>query len=68
VKALRRLSELNEHPGLAPGQYLLEAVCAAGQVANWTPVTNTPVLVNGQNAVILEPAAAQKSYRLQRVQ
>jgi hypothetical protein len=68
VKVLRRLSELNEYPGLAPGQYLLEAVCAAGQVANWTSVTNTPVLVNGQNTVILGPTTAQMFYRLHRVQ
>ena len=35
---------------------------------NWTPVTNAPVLVNSQNTVILDPAAAQRFYRLQRVQ
>ena len=35
---------------------------------NWTPVTNAPMLVNGQNTVILDPAAVQKFYRLQRVQ
>ena len=35
---------------------------------NWTPVTNTPVLVNGQNTVILNPTAAQQFYRLQRLQ
>jgi hypothetical protein len=35
---------------------------------NWTPVTNAPVLVNGQNTVIVDPAAAQRFYRLQRVQ
>jgi len=35
---------------------------------NWTPVTNAPVLVNGQNTVILESTAAQQLYRLQRVQ
>ena len=35
---------------------------------NWTPVTNAPVLVNGQNTVILNPTAAQKFYRLQQVQ
>jgi hypothetical protein len=35
---------------------------------NWTSVTNTPALVNGQNAVILKPTAAQKFYRLQRDQ
>ena len=35
---------------------------------NWTAVTNVPVLVNGQNTVILQPTAAQKYFRLQRVQ
>jgi hypothetical protein len=35
---------------------------------NWTAVTNAPVLVNGQNTVILDPTAAHKFYRLQRVQ
>jgi hypothetical protein len=35
---------------------------------NWTSVTNTPALVNGQNAVILKSTAAQKFYRLQRDQ
>ena len=34
----------------------------------WTAVTNSPILVNGQNTVILDSAAAQKFYRLQRVQ
>ena len=35
---------------------------------SWTFVTNSPVLVDGQNTVILGPAATQKFYRLQRVQ
>ena len=35
---------------------------------NWTPVTNVPVLVNGQNTVVADPTAAQKFYRLQRFQ
>ena len=35
---------------------------------NWTPVTNAPVQVNGQNTVILDATAAQGFYRLQRVQ
>jgi hypothetical protein len=35
---------------------------------NWTAVTNVPVLVNGQNTVILDPTAAQKLYQLQRAQ
>jgi hypothetical protein len=35
---------------------------------NWSAVTNAPALVNGQNIVVLKPAAAQKYFRLQRVQ
>ncbi len=35
---------------------------------NWSAVTNAPALVNGQNTVVLEPAAAQKFFRLHRVQ
>lgn len=34
---------------------------------NWTATTNIPVLVNGLNTVILDPTAAMKVYRLQRV-
>lgn len=34
---------------------------------NWSPVTNSPVLVNGQNTVILDTTATQKFFRLQRV-
>jgi hypothetical protein len=34
---------------------------------NWTAVTNPPVLVNGQNTVILQPTGAQKYFRLYRV-
>jgi len=34
---------------------------------NWMAVTNAPVLVNGLNAVILEPAAPQAYYRLRRM-
>jgi hypothetical protein len=35
---------------------------------NWSVVTNAPALVNGQNTVVLEPAGAQKFFRLHRVQ
>jgi hypothetical protein len=35
---------------------------------NWTAVTNTPALVNGQNTVVLPPGDAQKFFRLHRVQ
>jgi hypothetical protein len=35
---------------------------------NWTAVTNAPVLINGQNTVVLEPpAGASGFYRLERV-
>ena len=35
---------------------------------NWMAMTNTPSVVNGQNAIVLQPTAAQKFFRLQRVQ
>ena len=35
---------------------------------NWTAVTNTPALMNGQNTVVLTPGGTQKFFRLQRVQ
>ena len=35
---------------------------------NWAAVTNAPVLVNGLNTVVLEPAGVQRFFRLQRVQ
>ena len=35
---------------------------------NWTAVSNTPALVNGQNTVVLTPTGAQKFFRLQRMQ
>ena len=35
---------------------------------NWTAVTNTPALMNGQNTVVLTPGGAQRFFRLQRVQ
>jgi len=31
-------------------------------------VTNAPVLINGQNTVVIEPTATQKFFRLQRAQ
>lgn len=34
---------------------------------NWTAVTNSPVLLNGQNTVIFQPTVAQRFFRLQRV-
>lgn len=35
---------------------------------NWTAMTNTPAVANGQNTIILQPIEAQKFFRLQRVQ
>jgi hypothetical protein len=35
---------------------------------NWTTVTNSPAFVNGQNAIVPTPVAAQKFFRLHRVQ
>ena len=35
---------------------------------NWTTVTNSPALMNGQNTVVLTPGRAQKFFRLHRVQ
>jgi hypothetical protein len=35
---------------------------------NWTPVTNSPMVVNSQNTVSLPSAAAQQFYQLQLVQ
>ena len=35
---------------------------------NWTTVTNSPALVNGQNTIVPTPGAAQKFFRLHRVQ
>jgi hypothetical protein len=47
--------------------YQLQSSATAAAPA-WTPVTNAPVLVNGRSTVILEPTAAQKFFRLERVQ
>jgi hypothetical protein len=35
---------------------------------NWTAVTNTPALMDGQNTVVLTPSSTQRFFRLQRVQ
>jgi ubiquinone/menaquinone biosynthesis C-methylase UbiE len=40
--ALRRLAELNEHLGLAPGQELLEVGCGTGQFTGWLASTVAP--------------------------
>ncbi len=45
--------------------YQLEASPAVSG-APWTAVTNAPVLVNGQNTVILEPGTAPAFYRLRQ--
>jgi hypothetical protein len=43
--------------------YLLEAADAVSG-ATWTPVTNTPVMLDGQPTVLLEPASARKFFRM----
>ena len=53
---------------LPPGQDLLEVGCGTGQLTDWLPATNAPVLITGQNTVILDATSAQEFYRLQRVQ
>lgn len=35
---------------------------------NWAPMTNSPVVVNGQNTIVMEPVGTQKFFQLQRVQ
>lgn len=47
--------------------YQLQSSATASS-PSWTPVTNAPVVVNGRRTVILEPTAAQKFFRLERVQ
>jgi len=32
----------------------------------WTPVTDTPVLVDGKAAVVLAPSAATKIFRMRK--
>jgi hypothetical protein len=47
------------------GSYQLETRAAADS-GEWTAVTNTPVVVNGQYTVILPPASAQQYYQLRK--
>jgi len=42
--------------------------CDSPNGTNWTAVTNSPALVNGQNTIVLTPGGAQKFFRLHRVQ
>ncbi len=35
---------------------------------NWTMMTNAPAVISGQNTIVLNPARAQKFFRLQQVQ
>jgi hypothetical protein len=53
-------------PGSLSNYRLLSADSATA--TNWSPVTNQPVLVEGQNAVIQDPVEAKKFYRLERAQ
>lgn len=47
------------------GNWVLEAADSLPAV-DWTPVAATPISVEGQPTVILEPAAASKVYRLRK--
>ena len=47
------------------GNWVLEAADSLPAV-DWTPVAATPMSVDGQPAVLLEPAAASKVYRLRK--
>ena len=50
-------------PATATGYYL-ETTSSLLTEANWTPVTNPPALLNGQNTVELPLAELQRFYRL----
>jgi len=47
-------------------QWVLEATDSLASGA-WEPVTNTPVIVDGKPAVVLEGAAAQRTFRMRFV-
>ena len=47
-------------------EYVLETTDALAP-ADWIAVTNTPVLLDGKSAVVLEPAAARKFYRMRKL-
>jgi hypothetical protein len=47
------------------GNYILVSADSVTST-NWTAVTNTPVLINGQRTVILDAGAENKFYRLQQ--
>jgi hypothetical protein len=49
-------------PASAPNWVLQSADCLTA--ANWTTVTNTPVLVEGQSAVVFDCLTAQKYFRM----
>jgi hypothetical protein len=46
--------------------YVLEAADSL-PASSWTPVTNTPVLLDGQPAVVLDPCQAHKFFRMRMV-
>jgi len=48
------------------GNYQLFSADSATST-NWVAATNTPVIINGQSTVILEPGATQQFYRLIQV-
>ena len=52
---------------VASANWVLEAADSL-PAANWTAVAATPITLDGQTTVLLEPAAASKVYRLRRPQ
>ncbi len=52
---------------VAPGNWVLESASSLPAV-DWTPVAATPITIDGQPTVILEPSAASKLYRLRKAQ
>ena len=64
--AVQNSSAVISWPG-SLSNYQLQS-CDSLSNPNWMAMTNTPSVVNGQNAIVLQPTAAQKFFRLQRVQ
>jgi hypothetical protein len=53
-------------PSVTTTNWVLESAASVDSGV-WTTVTNTPVLVNGQPSVVLEPSAAQRIFRMRYV-
>ena len=50
----------------AATNYVLEAADTLAE-SNWTPVTNAPVRLDGQPAMVLDPCQARKFYRMPQI-